>query len=124
MWQLTFILILGVAAILTSILGWRLKEKSLTVIAIVALGVQMIFYFASFQTVLFLILFSNFFMLFVFASLIIIPVIFIIKSYDDKPVVTEEIDGPVINGQPTQEYLDNIINGPDEDLNLEDDYDL
>lgn len=73
----------------------------------------------------------NMFMLIILFCLLFIPIAFQVKYIQDTQPKSTEIDssstsfdGASSGGEVTEEYLDEVINAPDEEINFDDEYDL
>lgn len=67
-------------------------------------------------------LLQEFFGILIFATFLVIPIIFLVKAKQDKPA--DAFDGSTATGAVTEDYLDEIINAPDEEIDFEDGVDL
>jgi magnesium-transporting ATPase (P-type) len=116
----------GIAAIVFSALTWRLKKD---IFFYLGLGFTAIYSFYAIYNYKFIVsLFNQRDILFLMFNLafIVIPVYFLISSkLQGREGNTDKgIDGIQEGGPVTEEYLDEIINSPDEEVDFEDDYDL
>lgn len=106
-------LLLGTVALLFSILAWRLKTETMFWLAVSFTGLQLLIVAISFQLLIELFSYENtIFTAVIISALLIIPICFIIASKlkPDKSHADSDV---------TDEYLNDIINSEDEDLDLE-----
>ncbi|MEX1002959.1 MAG: hypothetical protein WDZ35_12650 [Crocinitomicaceae bacterium] len=116
------VLICGIAAILFSILAWRLNNQTFFILGIIALGIYLIYFFVHFHWNIQLLLSGNAITILINLAFIGLPIFFLIKSQLKKE--QNSFDGGEGGGPVTQEYLDEIINAPDEEIDFEDDLNL
>ncbi|MEO9531443.1 MAG: hypothetical protein ABJG68_14160 [Crocinitomicaceae bacterium] len=109
------------AAILLSVLAWRLKNSSLFYVAIGATGIMLIYELYNIKWIISL--FKHDFMFgMLHLMFLAIPIFFLIKYATDN--ANSGFDGAKTGAPVSQEYLDEIINAPDEDIDFEDGLDL
>jgi hypothetical protein len=105
--------ILGTAAILFSILAWRLKTEVMFWLAAGFTGILLLIIAISFELMLALFSFEKtLFQGVLISSFLIIPICFIIASKLKPDKLHSDSDV-------TDEYLNDIINSEDEDINFE-----
>ena len=115
-------LLLGTAAIIFSILAWRLKNNVHFVIGICCTSLILLICLFNYDLVVYLFLREEIFGILFFATFLVIPIIFLVKAKQNKP--SESFDGSQATGAVTEDYLDEIINAPDEEIDFEDGVDL
>ena len=109
----------ALAALIVAIIAWRDKNKTLFIIACCLLGVELLIILSYWRWLYLLAGFSPMFLILQLAA-ILLPGFFIIKYLVDKPKNTA-LDGAEQGAPVTEEYLDSIINAPDEDIDFEED---
>ena len=115
------IFIVAAGAIVLSVLAWRLKNQTLFYVAI-AVTCLIVFY-EVYNIKWIISLFSyDFVWGMLHLMFIAIPVFFLIKYATDN--ADASFDGGKTGAPVSQEYLDDIINAPDEDIDFEDGLDL
>lgn len=114
--------IFALAAVICAILGWRQKNKTLIIIASVLLGIELLIILSFWRWLLWIAGFDTIFFILQFLA-IALPIFFIIMFLVEKPK-NESLDGVSAAGPVTEEYLDDIINAPDEEIDFEEDLDL
>ena len=112
------VFICGILAILFSILAWRLKNDvffylgaGFTFIILVYLTVYYDFFLGLLES-------GNTLFVMINVAFVAIPVYFLIQSKMHSK--HQSLDGINTKGPVTQEYLDEIINAPDEEIDYED----
>lgn len=115
-------LILGVAAIIFSILAWRLKANVHFIIGVCCTSLILLICIFNYDIVVYMFLSQEFFGILFFATFLVIPIIFLVKAKQGNP--TDSFDGSKATGAVTEDYLDEIINSPDEEIDFEDGVDL
>jgi len=114
--------IFALAATICAIIAWREKNKTLLIIACVLLGLELLIILSYWRWLYWIAGFSVIFLILQLTA-ILLPGFFIIKYFVDKPS-NNAIDGAEAGAPVTEEYLDSIINAPDEDIDFEEDLDL
>lgn len=118
--------ILGFAALLMGILAWRLKEQVYFIIGWILIGLMGVMAVVYWRFVEFMIRDVNIFLIVILGSLLGFPIYFLIQSKlgNKNTGGSSNIDGSTAGGAVTEEYLDEIINSADEDIDFEEDLDL
>ena len=120
-----FYFILGVVALIMSILAWRLKENVYFIIGWICVGLMGVMAVVYWRWVEFLIREADIFILLLLASVLGFPIYFLIQSkLGGGNSESSNIDGSSAGGPVTEEYLDEIINSPEEEIDFEEDLDL
>lgn len=109
------------AAIITSILAWRLKNSALFYVSIALTGIMLFYELYNIKWIISLFKF-DFLWGMIHLMFIAIPVFFLIKYATDK--ADSGFDGAKTGAPVSQEYLDEIINAPDEEIDFEEGLDL
>jgi hypothetical protein len=112
----------GILAILFSVLAWRLKQNVFFILGIVFTAIYLIYAIINYEFLWGLLQSGSHVFVIFNAAFIILPILFLVKSKTDKP--PKSLDGIEANGAVTEEYLDSIINAPDEEVDFEDGLDL
>ncbi|MBD3639203.1 MAG: hypothetical protein HUJ25_17740 [Crocinitomicaceae bacterium] len=120
--SLFIFLLLAVASMILSILSWRLKSNPLFIAGAICTGLMFLIVIANFDVVKEIILYRDIIPMIFFLVLLGFPIFFLIKAKTDKP--PSSFDGSTAGGKVTEDYLDEIINAPDEDIDFEDGIDL
>jgi len=107
----------GIGAILFSILAWRLRKNVFFYLGLGFLLIYLIYAILNYEYFLLLLDLDNYIFLGLNLSFVIIPTFFLIKS--KQTMKTSSLDGLSSEGQVTDKYLDDIINGPDEEIDYE-----
>lgn len=108
----------GFLAILFSVLAWRLRSNVFFILGVICTSIVLLIAIFSFKYIGRMLKNQDFFYLLFFASLLGLPVFFLIKS--KLPTENNSLDGSSASGAVTPEYLDEIINAPDEEIDFED----
>lgn len=114
--------VIGFVAIFFSVMAARTREQNHFIVGAIATGIVILIALFKWDLVYFMIMTRDVFSLLVFGACIIIPIIFLVKTQQTK--VNNSFDGSEANGPVTEEYLDEVINAPDEDIDFDKDYDL
>jgi hypothetical protein len=109
------------AAIVVSVLAWRLKNRALFYLALVLTGLILCYELYNIRWVISLFQ-ADFLWGMIHLMFIAIPVFFLIKYATDK--ATDSFDGGKTGAPVTEAYLDEIINSPDEEIDFEEGLDL
>ena len=115
-------LIVGTAAIIFSILAWRLRNHGYFMTGIVLTGIVALIEIWQYELIYWMIRMQNILVLLLFFSFIGVPAYFLIMAKQKK--TNDSFDGIGSGGQVTTEYLDKIINSEDEEIDYEEDLDL
>ena len=107
----------GICGIIFSILAWRLRKNIFFYLALGFLVIYLIYAAFNYEYLLTIFYSGNYILLFLNLSFIIIPVFFLIKSKQSMKNAT--LDGLTSEGKVTDQYLDGIINAPDEEVDFE-----
>ena len=116
----------GGAGILFSVLAWRLKNEVFFILSVIVCGLMIIYIAYNFLDIISMVKFSPvmFLLHLVFIGL---PIFFIVKYFQDKNKHGgdhSDIDDDQNSGAVTDQYLDEIINSADEDLDFGEGIDL
>ena len=116
----------GALNILFSVLAWRLKNQVFFILTCVLTGLLVIYMGFNFLEIMDAARFSPvyFFIHIIFIGL---PVFFVIKYFQDQKKFGQPstgLDGAYEGGPVTEEYLDEVINSPDEELDFSEGVDL
>jgi energy-coupling factor transporter transmembrane protein EcfT len=113
----------SVAALIVSLIAWRQKSKPLYITGWILVGIMILMTIANFRVIRLIFIYNDFQSLLILAVILFLPAIFLIKYSSDKPI-DSSLDGGTAGGAITEEYLDEIINSPEEDIDYEEDLDL
>jgi hypothetical protein len=116
----------GALNILFSVLAWRLKNQAFFIITCVLTGLLVIYMGFNFLEIMDAARFSPVFF-FLHLMFIGLPVFFVIKYFQDQKKVgqaSDGLDGAHQGGEVTEEYLDEVINSPDEEIDFSEGVDL
>ena len=116
----------GALNILFSVLAWRLKSQAFFIVTCVISGLMLIYMGFNFLEIIDS---ASFDPVFFFMNLLFIglPIFFIIKYFQDinkskRP--SSGFDGANEGGPVTEEFLDEVINAPDEEIDFSEGVDL
>lgn len=115
------IFICGFAAMLFSILAYRLKKDVFFYLGLGCTAIILVYAVINYAY-FYLLLFDNLLLFFIYLTFLVLPIYFLILAKTEKP--PESFDGSTSTGKVTQAYLDEVINAPDEEINYEEDLDL
>lgn len=126
-----FIFIFGAASIIVSAVASRTRNKGLFITAWILIGLNLMLMLGILEFLEWFMKERNMFMLIILFCLLFIPIAFQVKYIQDTQPKSTEIDssstsfdGASSGGEVTEEYLDEVINAPDEEINFDDEYDL
>lgn len=121
----TFILyfVFGLAALIISLISAREKRKPLIISGWILVGIMTLMVLTHLPFAQDLFADREFFVLVVLAAIYILPIVFLTQSLSQK-TTTDALDGSAASGAVTEEFLDEVINSPDEEINFEDELDL
>lgn len=117
-----FVFLCGISAIVFSILAWRLKKDIFFYLGIGFTAIYCIYAAYNIEFLMSLLNYGDMLFLLFNLSFIIIPAYFLISSKINSK--DSSFDEAKAGGPVTEEYLDEIINSPEEEVDFEDDYDL
>ena len=105
-----------------SIMAARTREQNHLIVGAIATAIVLLITLFNWKDALYMLQNRDIFSLLFFGSFVIIPIIFLIKS--QQSIKNQSFDGSTAGGPVTEEYLDEVINAPDEDIDFDKDYDL
>jgi hypothetical protein len=116
----------GAARILFSVLAWRLKNEVFFILSCVTTSLMLIYIIYTFADIADSVRYDPVFFL-IHLLFIGLPIFFIVKYFQDKNKIgapSASLDGAENGGPVTEEFLDDVINSPEEDLDFSDGVDL
>jgi uncharacterized membrane protein YfcA len=108
---------IGICAIIFSVLAWRLRKNILFILGLIFSTVYLIYAVLNHEFLLSLLLLGDYIFFVLNLSFIVVPVYFLISSKQSMKAST--LDGLTPDGKVTDQYLDDIINAPDEEIDFE-----
>ena len=112
------VFICGLMAILFSILAWRLRNDVYFYLGIAFTGIFIIYGVYNYLFLWSQWLSGNVVFVLFNLAFVGLPIFFLIKA--KTPTSNSSLDGVKSGGPVTEEYLDEIINSPDEEIDFED----
>lgn len=118
---LLMVVVCGFAALLFSILAWRIKKDVFFYLGLVFTSVLVIYAAINYEHLLYQML-NDTLLFMIQMSFIGFPIFFLIQSKMNPE--NTSLDGSQSTGQVTEAYLDEVINAEDEEIDFESEMDL
>ncbi len=115
------VVLCGFAAILFSVFAWRLNNDIFFYLGLICTSILIIYAAINYEHLYYLMINSTMWFL-IQMSFIVCPIYFLIQAKTNSP--NNSFDGSEASGKVTEDYLDEIINSPDEEIDFEEDLDL
>ena len=119
-----FYMLLGLAAVIVSAVAMRQKLQGLIITGWILVGLLTLIIVTHLRFVAELFQDQLILVILVLGGVYVIPILFLVKAVDKKSSAADSFDGSTAGGKVTEEYLDEVINAPDEDIDFGEDLDL